>query len=193
MGFERLQDLEVKVLGSYRLRTVLEEADVRQLRVGDVAYLSGAVFTMRDMAHLRALELLRRGEKLPFELKGGVIYHCGPLIKGDVVVSAGPTTSMRMERSEPDLIGLTGLRGIIGKGGMGNGTREALKKHGAVYLEYPGGAGALAARSAKRILGVYWKDLGEPEAVWVIEVADFGPCFVTMDSNGETLRKKGKA
>lgn len=145
-------------MGSYRLRTMLEEADVRRLRVGDVAYFSGVVFTMRDRAHLRALELLRRGEKLPFELKGGVIYHCGPLVKGDAVVSAGPTTSMRMERSEPDLIGFTGLRGIIGKGGMGNSTREALKKHCALYLEYPGGAGALAARAVKRILGVHWKD-----------------------------------
>lgn len=174
----------------HRLKTPLDEVTVRELNVGDVVHLSGRLFTMRDMAHLRALELLTRGDKLPFELKGEVIYHCGPLVRGMEVISAGPTTSMRMERMEAELIRLTGLRGIVGKGRMGERTADALKNFGAVYMEFPGGAGALAAKAIKRINGVYWKDLGEPEAVWEMEVEDFGPCIVTMDSKGGAFKSK---
>ncbi|MCX8170273.1 MAG: FumA C-terminus/TtdB family hydratase beta subunit [Candidatus Methanomethyliaceae archaeon] len=170
-----------------KLNTILNENDVRELKVGDVIFFTGIIFTMRDMAHLRALEIIKNGEKLPFDLKNKIIYHCGPLIKNNKVISAGPTTSMRMELFEKDLIMITGLRGIIGKGGMGENTRKALKEHGAVYMEFPGGAGALAAKSILGIKEVYWKDLGEPEAVWILEVKDFGPCFVTMDSLGNVL------
>jgi len=104
------------------------------------------------------------------------------------VVSAGPTTSMRMERSEAEIIARTGLRAIVGKGGMGRKTAEALVKNKAVYMEYPGGVGALAARSSGRVSNVYWRELGEPEAVWEIPVKDFGPCFVTMDAHGCLMR-----
>jgi len=173
-----------------KLSTCLKDRDVEDLKAGDIVYFSGELFTMRDQAHVRALELLRAKRALPFELRGGVIYHCGPLIKGKSVVSAGPTTSMRMERSEPDLIRLTGLKGIVGKGGMGPKTIEALKECPAVYLEYPGGVGALAAKAARGVSDVFWRDLGDPEAVWVISVEDFGPCFVTMDAHGGLLRKK---
>jgi fumarate hydratase subunit beta len=173
----------------HRLGTSLMDGDVKRLRVGDVAYLSGELYTMRDMAHMRAIEILRGKERLPFDLRGRVVYHCGPIVRGREVISAGPTTSMRMESMEPDLIRLSGLKGIVGKGGMGTGTLEALRKFGVVYLEYPGGVGALAARDSKGVKEVYWKDLGDPEAVWVITVEDFGPCFVTMDAHGETLRK----
>lgn len=178
----------------HRLSTRLAESEVRGLLAGDRVFLTGEVLTMRDMAHVRALGLLRSGKRLPFNLEGGVIYHCGPLVKDGRVVSAGPTTSMRMERSEPELIRVARLRGIVGKGGMGEGTRKALMECGAVYLEYPGGAGALAAKAAKGIRGVFWRDLGDPEAVWAIEVEDFGPCFVSMDSHGGSLRaqKKGR-
>lgn len=174
----------------HRLKTPLHEAAVRALNVGDVVYLSGRLFTMRDMAHLKALELMRRGDKLPFDLKGEVIYHCGPLLKGADVISAGPTTSMRMEGMEAELIGLTGLRGIVGKGRMGERTEEALRKFGAVYMEFPGGAGALAAKAIRGIKEVYWRDLGDPEAVWVMEVEEFGPCIVTMDSKGGVFRRR---
>jgi len=176
--------------GVHRLGTRLKDEDVRGLRVGDVVYFSGELYTMRDMAHLRAVEILRDKGRLPFDLRGKVIYHCGPLVRGRKVISAGPTTSMRMERTEPEIIHLSGLRGIVGKGGMGRGTLEALRKFGVVYLEYPGGVGALAARSSKGVKKAYWRDLGDPEAVWVIAVEDFGPCFVTMDAHGETLRKE---
>lgn len=174
---------------AFRLGTRMGSEDVARLRAGDIAYLTGELFTMRDQAHLRALKILRRGGKLPFDLRGGVIYHCGPLLKGTTVVSAGPTTSMRMERVEGELIERTGLRCIVGKGGMGKGTMVALERNGAVYMEYPGGAGALAAKSVTGIRGAFWRDLGDPEAVWVLAVKDFGPCFVTMDSHGATLRK----
>lgn len=178
----------------HRLSTRITEREARRLRVGERVFLTGELLTMRDMAHLRAVETIRSGKELPFRLEGGFIYHCGPLIKGTTVVSAGPTTSMRMERSEAELIRKSGLRGVVGKGGMGASTAAALKDCGAVYLEYPGGAGALAAKSTRGVKGVYWRDLGDPEAVWVIAVEDFGPCFVSMDSHGASLRsleKKG--
>ncbi|MGQ9759704.1 MAG: FumA C-terminus/TtdB family hydratase beta subunit [Candidatus Methanomethylicaceae archaeon] len=175
----------------YRLNTPLDERTVRGLGVGDVVYLSGTLFTMRDMAHMKALEVLNSGKELPFDLTNEVIYHCGPLVRGMEVISAGPTTSMRMDRMEADLIRLTGIRGVVGKGGMGGSTSEALKKFGAVYMEYTGGAGALAAKAITGVKGVYWKELGDPEAVWILEVRDFGPCFVTMDAQGRTLRKFG--
>lgn len=171
------------------MNTEFDEKTVRKLRVGDVVYLSGTLFTMRDMAHLRALDILKAGKRLPFDIKNKVIYHCGPLVRGMEVISAGPTTSMRMDCMEAELIRLTGLRGIIGKGGMGRKTAEALKKFGAVYMEYPGGAGALAAKAIVGVKGVYWKELGDPEAVWILEVRDFGPCFVTMDFQGGIFRK----
>ncbi|MEM1738698.1 MAG: FumA C-terminus/TtdB family hydratase beta subunit [Candidatus Methanomethylicaceae archaeon] len=169
------------------MSTILNEDDVKKLKIGDIVFLTGTILTMRDMAHVRALKILRNGEKLPFDLKDRVIYHCGPLIKNNKVISAGPTTSMRMESLEGELIAITGIRAIIGKGGMGENTRRALKEYGAVYMEFPGGAGALAAKAILNIKGVYWKDLGEPEAVWILEVKNFGPCFVTMDSQGNVL------
>lgn len=172
----------------HRLPTRIGKSAARRMRVGDRVFLTGELLTMRDMAHLRALELLRSGKDLPFRLEGRFIYHCGPLVRGETVVSAGPTTSMRMERSEAELIRKSGLRGIVGKGGMGASTASALIECGAVYLEYPGGVGALAAKASRGIRGVHWMDLGEPEAVWVIAVEDFGPCFVSMDSHGGSLR-----
>ncbi|MCC6013223.1 MAG: FumA C-terminus/TtdB family hydratase beta subunit [Candidatus Verstraetearchaeota archaeon] len=172
----------------WKLSTILNDEVIEKLNIGDIVYFSGILFTMRDMAHLRAVELLRRGEELPFDLRNKIIYHCGPLLKGLKVVSAGPTTSMRMEELEEELIKFTGLKGIIGKGGMGEKTLNALKKYHCVYMEFPGGAGALAAKRIKSIKEVYWKDLGDPEAVWVLEVEDFGPCFITMDSKGNRLR-----
>lgn len=174
----------------YNLRGRIGEEEVARLHVGDIVYITGEIFTMRDQAHLKALEILRGGGRLPFDLKGGVIYHCGPLVKGKKVISAGPTTSMRMERSEGEIIAKTGAKCIIGKGGMGMGTLSALSEHCAVYTEYPGGAGALAAKSVVGIRGVYWRELGEPEAVWELEVEGFGPCFVTMDCRGRSLREK---
>lgn len=164
------------------------EKEIMGLSAGDIVYLSGRLYTMRDQAHLRALNVLRSGGKLPFDIEGGAIYHCGPLVKGREVISAGPTTSMRMERSEWEVIMRTGIRIIVGKGGMGPKTADALVNRKAVYMEYPGGVGALAARASGKAQRVFWRELGDPEAVWEIPVTDFGPCFVTMDAHGSTMR-----
>ncbi len=167
----------------------LEEA-LRSLKLGDVVYLTGTLVTMRDRAHLRALEHLSKGQKLPFKLKGKAVYHCGPLAKyvtGKwIVLSAGPTTSLRLEGLMEKIIELLGVQVIVGKGGVGEGTRRALRERG-IYLAFPGGAGALAARSIEEVEEVYWLDLGMAEAVWVLRVKDFGPCIVAVDFHGNTL------
>jgi len=175
----------------YRLRVPLSEEDMRKLRVGDIVYLTGVVHTARDAAHRRIIEYLREGKLLPFDLRGGVIYHCGPVVaKKDgqwVVVAGGPTTSARMELYEYEVIEKLNVRVVIGKGGMGKRTAEACAKYGAVYATYTGGAGVLAAQSIKRVIDVHWLDLGIPEAVWVFEVEDFGPLVVAIDSAGRNL------
>ena len=154
-------------------------------------YISGTIVTARDAAHRRMLEYLKSGREIPVDLKGGVIYHCGPVVrkKNDEweVISAGPTTSARMELYEAEVIEKLGVRIIIGKGGMGSKTAEACKKYGAVYTIFTGGAGALAANAIKRVVKVEWLDLGIPEALWVFEVENFGPLLVTIDSTGRNL------
>lgn len=173
------------------MRTPLSEEDVRKLNVGDVVYLSGVVVTMRDTGHRRAVELLARGEKLPVDLRGLALYHAGPVVRrvgeGWEVVVIGPTTSTRMEVYEYEVIEKTGVRMVIGKGGMGPRTAEACKRFGAVYTVYPGGAAALQASQVKRVLGVHWLDLGVPDAMWVLEVEDLGPLTVVIDSKGRNL------
>jgi len=178
-------------VAEYRLRTPLSEQDVRKLVVGDIVYLSGVIVSARDAAHKRALEILRRGEKLPIDLSGLAVYHVGPVVRktesGWDIISAGPTTSTRMELYEAEFIERTGVRMIIGKGGMGPKTTEACKRFGAVYTIYPGGVAALAAKAVKRVVDVYWLDLGIPEAMWVMEVEDFGPLTVIIDSRGNNF------
>lgn len=178
-------------MAEYRFKTPISEEDVRKLRVGDIVYITGIVYTARDSAHRRIIEYLRENMPLPFDLRGGVIYHCGPVVaKRDdqwVVIAGGPTTSTRMDLYEHEVIEKLGVRVVIGKGGMGRKTAEACAKHGAVYATYTGGAGVLAAQSIKRVLDVHWLDLGIPEAVWVFEVEDFGPLVVAIDSTGRNL------
>ncbi|NJE04019.1 FumA C-terminus/TtdB family hydratase beta subunit [Thermococcus sp. MV11] len=166
-----------------KLETPLGEEDVLKLRAGDIVLLSGTIYTARDSAHRRILSLPR--EELPFEPEGAVIYHCGPVVRkrGESykVVSAGPTTSARMNLYLEGILGL-GVRGIIGKGGMEVGPFKGR----AVYFAFTGGAGSLAARSIKRVKAVHWLDLGIPEALWVLEVEDF-PLIVAIDAHGGSL------
>ncbi|WP_297438642.1 FumA C-terminus/TtdB family hydratase beta subunit [Thermococcus sp.] len=167
-----------------RLRTPLRERDVLNLRAGEVVYLSGEIVTARDLAHRKILELA--GKELPLNLEGAVIYHCGPVVRktsgGYEIVSAGPTTSARMNRYLEGVLSL-GVRGIIGKGGMDAGPFKGR----AVYFAFTGGAGSLAAKSVKRVVDVLWlEELGIPEAVWVLEVEDF-PLIVAIDANGSSL------
>lgn len=178
----------------YHLRTPLQEEDVRKLKVGDVIYLTGIVVTARDAAHRRMIEYLREGKPFPIDLKGGAIYHCGPVVEkvNDEwrVVSGGPTTSTRMELYEADIIKYFGVRLIIGKGGMGSKTAQACKEFGAVYTTFTGGAGVLAANAIKRVVKAEWLDLGIPEALWVLDVENFGPLLVTIDTTGRNLTEE---
>jgi fumarate hydratase subunit beta len=181
-------------MAEYYLGTPLSEEDVRKLRVGDTVYLSGIIVTARDSAHRRLIEYYRGGREIPVDLRGGVIYHCGPVVRrtdrGWEVIAAGPTTSARMEIYEAEVIEKLGVRMIIGKGGMGDKTMEACKEYGAVYAVFTGGAGALAAKAIKRVVRVEWLDLGIPEALWVFQVENFGPLLVVIDSHGNNLIKK---
>jgi len=180
----------------FHLKTPLTDEEVEKLRVGDIVYITGIMVTARDEAHKEILETLEKGEKLPIDLKGLVLYHCGPVARKRPdgsweIVAAGPTTSMRMESVEAEFIEKTGVKMIVGKGGMGKKTAEAMKKHKAVYAVFTGGAGALAADRIKRVVDVYWlEELGIPEAVWVFEVEEFGPLIVTIDTTGENYYEK---
>ncbi|TAN40631.1 MAG: fumarate hydrolyase [Nitrospirae bacterium] len=167
--------------------------EARSLRAGDMVSLSGSIVTGRDRIHKLLLEERISPGSLPFPLAGAVLYHCGPIMQkqddGFRVVAAGPTTSQRLEMYEADLIRQYGLRGIMGKGGMGEQTREALKEQGCVYLHTIGGAAAYLADRVTKVLGV-WKleELGLAEAMWHLQVKDF-PAMVTMDSLGNDLHR----
>jgi fumarate hydratase subunit beta len=181
----------VKELAVYKLKTPISEDEIRKLRVNDVIYISGTIVTARDQAHRRALEFFNQGKTLPINLEGLAVFHCGPLVRkeGDkwIIISAGPTTSTRMEVFEDEFIKKFKVRVIIGKGGMGARTTEAMRKYGAVYGAFTGGAGVLAAQAIKNVQSVEWFDLGMPEALWILEVEDFGPLTVAIDSHGNNL------
>jgi len=178
-------------LAVYKLKTPISEDEIRKLRVNDVIYISGTIVTARDQAHRRALEFFNQGKTLPINLEGLAVFHCGPLVRkeGDkwIIISAGPTTSTRMEVFEDEFIEKFKVRVIIGKGGMGARTTEAMRKYGAVYGAFTGGAGVLAAQAIKNVQSVEWFDLGMPEALWILEVEDFGPLTVAIDSHGNNL------
>jgi fumarate hydratase subunit beta len=178
-------------MGVYKFRTPISEETVRKLEINDTVYLSGTLVTVRDAAHRRALEFHKEGKQLPINLEGLAVFHCGPLVKKEVegwrVVSAGPTTSSRMDLFEDDFVKNFKVRIVVGKGGMGKKTADAMRKYGAVYGAFTGGAGVLAAKAIKQVKGVEWRDLGMPEAMWILEVENFGPLTVAIDSHGNNL------
>ena len=177
------------------LRAPLSEDDVRTLKVGDVVLISGRMFTGRDGVH----SYLMKNDP-PVDLRGSVLYHCGPVVvkeegksegksgAGWRVTAAGPTTSIREEPYQGDIIKRYGVRAVIGKGGMGAKTLAAMKEHGAVYLNAIGGAAQFYARTIKQVDGVSLLELGTPEAMWHLTVEDF-PAIVTMDAHGNSLHK----
>lgn len=173
-----------------KIKAPFSEEDVMKLRAGDKVLISGVIYTARDAAHKRLLELIYMGKELPFELKGQVIYYVGPTPAkpGQVIGSAGPTTSGRMDAYTPKLLSL-GLRAMIGKGARNKEVLEAMKKHKAVYFAAVGGAAALIARSIKKADIVAYEDLG-PEAIRRLEVVDF-PAIVVNDAHGGDLFKQG--
>jgi tartrate/fumarate subfamily iron-sulfur-dependent hydro-lyase beta chain len=174
------------------LNTPLTSEQVLALKVGDAVEISGVIFTGRDAVH----KYLYEGGALPDEvrLRDGIIYHCGPVVMKEAdgqwkVTAAGPTTSTREEPYQAEIIRKFGLRGIIGKGGMGERTLAACKEFGCVYLHAVGGAAQVLAECVKKTRGVYLlKEFGSPEAIWEFEVEKF-PAVVTMDARGGSLHK----
>jgi len=176
------------------LKTPLTETDVRELKTTDVILLTGTIYTMRDKASAKAIELLKKGEQLPVNLNNSAIFHAGPLAKKQnehwELLVIGPTTSARMNKFQPEILKL-GVRAIIGKGGMDTNTVKALKKYGGVYLAATGGCAVLFGQKAK-IKNVHWIDLGMPDAIWELEVKDFGPLIVAIDSHGNSIYEEVK-
>ena len=173
-----------------RLKTPLSDADVEKLKAGDKVLLNGVIYTGRDAAHKRLFDLLQGGKPLPVDLKGQVIYYVGPAPAkpGQVIGSAGPTTSGRMDAYSPKLME-RGLKGMIGKGMRKKEVVEAMKKYKAVYFAATGGAGALLAKAIKKAQVVAYEDLG-PEAINRLEVEDF-PVIVVNDTQGNDLYEEG--
>ena len=176
-----------------QLTTPIGLADITRLKVGDEVCITGVLFTGRDAVH----KYLHEGGQLPpgVNLKGGVLYHCGPVVIKDEegkwkCVAAGPTTSIREEPYQWQVIRDLGLRGVIGKGGMGEKTLEACKQYGCAYLHAIGGAAQVLAQCVQRVPNVYMMEkFGAPEAIWEFEVVNF-PAVVTMDSHGNSLHKE---
>ncbi len=177
---------------TYHLTTPLSDETVSSLNSGDIVYLNGTIYTARDAAHKRLVDLLDAGEELPFEIKGAIIYFVGPTPPkpGDPIGSAGPTTSYRMDSYSPRLIA-EGLKGMIGKGKRDKGVTDACQEHKAVYFGATGGAGALLGKQIKSAEIIAYEELG-PEAVRKLEVVDF-PVTVINDTHGEDLYKIGRA
>ena len=180
-----------------KLELPLSEASVRGLRVGDEVEVTGALVTGRDAAH-KHLHSVRHDARFDQMVRGRLLYHCGPVVRKEAdgswrVIAAGPTTSIREEPYEADTIEAYGIRGVIGKGGMGPRTLAALEKYGAVYLHAIGGLAAVLGQCVSRVLGVYMlEELGPAEAMWHLEVRDF-PAVITMDAHGGSLHAQMEA
>lgn len=177
------------------LTTPIKDEDLADLNVGDVVYLTGQLVTCRDVAHRRLIEL---GRELPVDLEGGAIFHAGPIVRqkedGDYeMVSIGPTTSMRMEKFEKEFIKQTGVKLVVGKGGMGAETAAGCVENKAVHAIFPGGCAVLAATKVEKIEGAEWKDLGMPETLWINKVNEFGPLIISIDTRGNNLIEQNKA
>lgn len=167
------------------LKSPITESDARKLHVGDIVIINGEMYTGRDAVHAYLVK-----NPAPVDLAGAIIYHCGPVVLkengGWKMVAAGPTTSIREEPYQAEIIKRFGLRAVIGKGGMGGRTLAGMKDFGAVYLNAIGGAAQYYARCIKNVKQVHFMEFGLPEALWQIEVEGF-PAVVTMDSHGNSL------
>lgn len=176
------------------LTTPIRSEDLEDISVGDVVYLDGILVTCRDVAHRRLIEL---GRELPVDLQGNAIFHAGPIVAKDgdgwKMVSVGPTTSMRMERFEKEFIEQTGVKLVVGKGGMGPNTVAGCQEHKALHAVFPGGCAVLAATEVEEIERVEWQELGMPEALWVCRVKNFGPLIISIDTKGNNLFETNKA
>ncbi|MCP1103728.1 L(+)-tartrate dehydratase beta subunit [Aequitasia blattaphilus] len=178
------------------LTTPIKAEDLEDIKIGDIIYLNGHITTCRDVAHRRLIEA---GRELPVDLDGGAIFHAGPIVRpikdqeGKYeMVSVGPTTSMRMEKFEKEFIEETGVKLIVGKGGMGKGTMEGCEKFKALHCVFPAGCAVVAAETVEEIEDQNWMDLGMPETLWTCRVKEFGPLIVSIDTHGGNLFEKNK-
>ena len=172
------------------LTTPIKAEDLADLKIGDVVYLTGKLITARDCAHTRVVKL---GREFPVDIKDGPIMtkdETSP--SGWRVVAIGPTTSMRMELFEKEFIEKTGVRLIIGKGGMGPNTEEGCSKFKAVHCLFPAGCAVIGAEAVQVVEDVKWPELGMPESAWCMKVKEFGPLIVTIDTTGDNLFKRNK-
>jgi L(+)-tartrate dehydratase beta subunit len=176
------------------LHTPISDADLLDIKAGDIVYLTGHIVTCRDVAHRRVIEL---GQDLPYDIAGKAIFHAGPIVEptseGYRMVAIGPTTSMRMERFEAEFIAATGVKVVVGKGGMGAKTAAACREHKALHCVFPGGCAVLGATAVEELEGVEWLDLGMPEAFWIMRVKELGPLIVSIDNHGNNLFETNKA
>ena len=176
------------------LTTPIGTEDLADIKIGDVIYLTGHIVTCRDVPHSRVVQ---EGRELPLDIRGGAILHAGPIIRktGDKsleMVSVGPTTSMRMEKFEREFIAKTGVRLIVGKGGMGEGTMSGCKEFGAIHCVFPAGCAVVAATQVEEIESADWMELGMPETLWKCRVKEFGPLIVSIDAHGNNLFEQNK-
>ena len=176
------------------LTTPVKDEDLKDIKIGDIIYLNGIAITCRDVAHRRLIEY---GRKLPVDLKGGCIFHAGPIVRKKEdgkyeMVSVGPTTSMRMEKFEKEFIEQTGVKVIVGKGGMGVKTAEGCREYKAIHCVIPAGCAVMAAVQFEEIIGAEWQDLGMPETLWISKVKEFGPLIVSIDAEGNNLFEENK-
>ncbi len=180
--------------GKKILTTPISAEDLEDIHIGDIIYLNGYMTTCRDVAHRRLVE---QGLELPINIKDAAIYHAGPIIRplGNdkyEMVSVGATTSMRMEKFEKEFVEKTGVRVIIGKGGMGPNTEYACKHYKAIHCVFPAGNAVVAATEVEEILDAKWMDLGMPETLWHCRVKEFGSLIVSIDTDGRNLFEEQK-
>ena len=185
-------------MSTFEFKTPVTDEDIRKVHIGDVIYLTGDIVTGRDDVHHR---VVIGGKEPPVDLKGKAIFHAGPIMKkissdGEPdkykVISVGPTTSMRMEKAQAEFLEKTGVKIIIGKGGMGPKTTKGCVDNCAVHTIFPGGCAVVAAEEVIDCEGVEWLDLGMPEAMWKLKCERFGPLIVSIDSYGNNLIENNK-
>ena len=180
--------------GKKVLITPVSTEDLKDIKVGDIVYLDGSMTTCRDVAHRRLVE---EGRELPVDVRNNALFHAGPIIRtleNDKfeMVSVGPTTSMRMEKFEYEFVKQTGVKVIIGKGGMKENTERACKEFSAIHCVFPAGNAVVAATEVEEIVRAEWRDLGMPETLWNCRVKEFGPLIVSIDTEGNNMFEKNK-
>ena len=170
--------------------------DLEDIKIGDIVYLDGDMVTCRDVAHRRLVEYKR---EMPIDLTGKSIFHAGPIVRPVAgsedeyeMVSIGPTTSMRMEKFEKEFVEQTGVKVIIGKGGMAENTEYACKNYKAIHCVFPAGCGVVAATQVERIAEHHWDELGMPETLWCCKVKELGPLIVSIDAQGRNMFEENK-